>query len=129
MADESYPTELRYHRGHGWARVEGEIATLGITWFAQDNLQEVVFFDPPKVGDPVTREQPYAEVESVKTVSELEAPVSGEIVQVNTALASSADAINADPYGLGWLVKVKLADPAEADLLLDAEEYEAVIKA
>jgi glycine cleavage system H protein len=129
MAEESYPSELRYHREHDWARVEGENATFGITWFAQDNLQEIVFFDPPRVGDQVTKDQPYADIESVKAVSDVYAPLSGEVVQVNTALANGAGTINEDPYGQGWLVKVKLSDPREADLLLTAEEYEATIKA
>ena len=129
MADESYPTELRYHREHGWARVEGETATLGITWFAQDNLQEIVFFDPPAVGDRVTKDQPYAEIESVKAVSEVYAPLAGEVVRVNAALENSASIVNEDPYGQGWLVQVKLSTPGEADVLMSAEEYRAAIKA
>ncbi len=128
MAEEGYPAELRYHREHDWVRVEGDVATFGITWFAQDNLNEIVFFDPPRVGDRVTKDQPYAEIESVKAVSEVYAPMSGEVVQVNSVLADGAGTVNADPYGQGWLVKVKLSDPSEADLLLDAEEYEATIK-
>jgi len=128
MADESYPAELRYHSQHDWARVEGQTATFGITWFAQDNLQEIVFFDPPQVGDQVTKDQPYAEIESVKAVSEVYAPLSGEIVQVNTALADGAGKINDDPYGQGWLVKVMLTDPSEADQLLSVEQYRATIK-
>ncbi len=129
MAEESYPADLRYHREHDWARVEGEIATFGITWFAQDNLNEIVYFDPPDVGAQVTKDQPYAEIESVKAVSEVYAPLSGEIVEVNVALASGAATINNDPYGQGWLVKVRMSDPSEADLLLGAEEYQATIKA
>jgi len=129
MAEESYPSELRYHSQHDWARVEGETATFGITWFAQDTLQEIVFFDPPRVGDQVTKDEPYAEIESVKAVSEVYAPLSGEIVDVNVELGNGAGTINEDPYGHGWLVKVRLADPSEADLLLSAEEYEATIKA
>lgn len=128
MAEESYPAGLRYHSQHDWARVEGDTATFGITWFAQDNLQEIVFFDPPKIGDRVTKDQPYAEIESVKAVSEVYAPLSGEVVQVNAELGNGAEAINEDPYGKGWLVKVTLSDPGEVDLLLDAAEYEATIK-
>ena len=129
MAEESYPAELRYHREHDWARVEGRAATFGITWFAQDSLQEIVFFDPPRVGDRVIKDQPYAEIESVKAVSEVRAPLSGEVVQVNATLRDSAGTINEDPYGHGWLIKVELSDPSEADLLLSAEEYETTIRA
>jgi glycine cleavage system H protein len=129
MGDESYPAELRYHSQHDWARVEGQIATFGITWFAQDNLQEIVFFDPPQVGDQVSKDQPYAEIESVKAVSEVYAPLSGQIIQVNTALGDGAGKINEDPYGQGWLVKVRLSAPSEVDQLLSAEEYRATIKA
>ena len=127
MADESYPAELRYHQEHDWARVEGGTATFGITWFAQDTLKEIVYFDPPRVGERVTKDQPYAEIESVKSVSDVYAPLSGEVVEVNPALAESAGTVNDDPYGQGWLVKVRLSDPAEADLLLSAEEYRATI--
>ena len=128
MADESYPADLRYHREHNWARIDGPVATFGITWFAQDNLQEIVFFDPPQVGAQVVKDQPYAEIESVKAVSEVYAPLSGEVVEVNTALDDGAGGINADPYGQGWLVKVRLSDPGEADELLSAEEYRTTIK-
>jgi glycine cleavage system H protein len=122
--DESYPTDLRYHKEHDWARVEGDTATFGITWYAQDNLQEIVFFDPPQVGARVTKDQPYAEIESVKTVSDVYAPLSGEVVEVNAAVAKEgAPRINTDPYDRGWLVKVRLSDPGEADMLLTAEEY------
>jgi glycine cleavage system H protein len=129
MADESYPADLRYHIEHDWARVDADTATFGITWFAQDNLQEIVFFDAPSVGDRVTKDQPYSQIESVKSVSDLYAPMSGEIIEVNSALADAAEVINDDPYGQGWLVKVKLSDPSEADSLLSAEEYEATTKA
>jgi glycine cleavage system H protein len=129
MAEESYPAGLHYHTQHDWARVEGEAATFGITWFAQDNLQEIVFFDPPQVGDRVTKDEPYAEIESIKAVSEVYAPLSGEIVQVNGALGDGAGMINHDPYGQGWLVKVKLSNLSEVDQLLKAEEYEATIRA
>ncbi len=123
----SYPAELRYHKDHNWARVEGGTATLGITWFAQDTLQEIVFFDPPKIGSQVTKDEPYAEIESVKAVSEVVAPLSGEIVEVNAALEDRAVTINEDPYGQGWLVKLSLSDPREVDALLAAAEYESTV--
>ena len=123
MADASYPEELRYHPEHDWARVDGDSATLGITWYAQDALGEVVFFDPPSVGTALTKDQAYAEVESVKAVSDVFAPLSGEVVEVNEALGDSPEQINADPYGDGWMVKVKLSDPSEADALLERDAY------
>jgi glycine cleavage system H protein len=125
MADASYPDELLYHAEHDWVRLDGDTATFGITWFAQDALGEVVFFDPPEVGSTVTKDDSYAEVESVKAVSDVIAPLSGEIVEVNTALGDKPEAINEDPYGDGWMVKVKLSDPGEKDALLDAKAYEA----
>jgi glycine cleavage system H protein len=125
MADASYPDELLYHAEHDWVRLDGDTATFGITWFAQDALGEVVFFDPPEVGSTVTKDDSYAEVESVKAVSDVIAPLSGEIVEVNTELADSPENINEDPYGEGWMVKVKLSDPSEKDALLDAKAYEA----
>jgi len=123
MAEASYPEELLYHADHDWARVDGEVATFGITWFAQDALGEVVFFDPPEVGTSVSAGEFYAEVESVKAVSDVIAPMSGEIVEVNTELAGTPEAINEDPYDGGWMVKVKLTDPGEADGLLDRDTY------
>ena len=111
MAEASYPDDLLYHPEHDWARIEGEQATFGITWYAQDSLGEVVFYDPPEVGATVSKDASYAEVESVKAVSDVIAPLSGEIVEVNEALADSPERINEDPYGEGWLVKVKLTDP------------------
>ncbi|MFN2615575.1 MAG: glycine cleavage system protein GcvH [Thermoleophilaceae bacterium] len=123
MAEASYPEDLRYHPEHDWARVEGETATFGITWYAQDALGEVVFFDPPEVGAQVTRDQAYTEVESVKAVSDVFAPLSGEIVEVNAALEQKPETINQDPYGDGWLVKVRLGDPGEVDQLLDVQAY------
>jgi glycine cleavage system H protein len=124
MADASYPDDLLYHSEHDWVRIDGDTATFGITWFAQDALGEVVFFDPPEVGSTVTKDQPYAEVESVKAVSDVIAPMSGEIVDVNTALGDKPEAINDDPYGDGWMVRVRLSDASERDALLDAEAYE-----
>jgi glycine cleavage system H protein len=123
MADASYPEDLLYHPEHDWARIEGDTATFGITWFAQDALGEVVFFDPPEVGNTITGGEPYAEVESVKAVSDVIAPMSGEIVEVNGALADTPEKINEDPYGEGWMVKVKLSDASERDSLIDAATY------
>jgi glycine cleavage system H protein len=128
MADASYPDDLLYHAEHDWVRLDGDTAEFGITWFAQDALGEVVFFDPPEVGSTVTKDQPYAEVESVKAVSDVIAPLSGEIVEVNTALGEKPEAINDDPYGAGWMVKVKVSDPSEQDSLLDREAYEASLQ-
>jgi len=125
MADASYPTDLLYHPEHDWARIDGDVATLGITWYAQDALGEVVFFDPPEVGATTTAGESYAEVESVKAVSDVVAPLSGEIVEVNAALGDGPEAINDDPYGEGWLVRVRLTDVSEKDALLDAATYEA----
>jgi len=123
LAEASYPDELIYHAEHDWARVEGEQATFGITWYAQDSLGEVVFFDPPEVGTAISKDASYAEVESVKAVSDVIAPLSGEVVEVNEALADAPEKINEDPYGEGWLVKVKLSDPSEAEGLLSAADY------
>ena len=129
MADASYPSELRYHEDHDWARIDGDIATFGITWYAQDQLGEVVYFDPPAVGKSVRAGDPYAEVESVKAVSDVIAPLSGEIVEVNEALSSGPEAINDDPYEGGWMVKVKLSDPSEVDQLMDVAAYKELLQA
>jgi glycine cleavage system H protein len=128
VADPSYPDDLLYHPEHDWARVAGDQATFGITWFAQDSLGEVVFFDPPSVGATVSKDAPYTEVESVKAVSDVISPLSGEIVEVNQLLAEKPETINDDPYGEGWLVRVRLTDPAEQDALLDAAAYEASLQ-
>jgi glycine cleavage system H protein len=125
VADEDYPNDLLYHPEHDWVRVEGDTATFGITWFAQDQLGEVVFFEPPAPGTTVSKDEPYTEVESVKAVSDVVAPLSGEVVEANEALKDTPEAINDDPYGAGWMVKVKLADTAEQEALLDAEAYRA----
>lgn len=130
MAEDSYPEDLLYHAEHDWARIEPADpaqATLGITWYAQDSLGEVVFFDLPAVGASVKKDAPYAEVESVKAVSDVIAPLSGEIVAVNDALTDNPNLINEDPYGEGWLVKLRLADPGERDALLDAAAYRATL--
>jgi glycine cleavage system H protein len=119
MAEASYPSD--------WARVDDDTATLGITWFAQDQLGELVFFDPPEVGTNISKDQPYAEVESVKAVSDVIAPLSGEILEVNTALTETPEKVNDDPYGDGWLVKIRLADPGETGSLMDAAAYEGTL--
>ncbi len=125
MADASYPEGLLYHPEHDWAQIDGDVAAFGITWYAQDSLGEVVFFDPPEVGTQVTAGESYAEVESVKAVSDVIAPLSGEIVEVNADLADAPERINDDPYGAGWMVKVKLSDASERDGLMDASAYQA----
>lgn len=127
MADPSYPTDLLYHPEHDWARIEGDEATFGITWYAQDSLGEVVFFEPPKVGTQIKKDESYTEVESVKAVSDVIAPLSGEVIEVNEALGASPETINEDPYGEGWLVKVKLSDRSELDSLMDAEAYQGAL--
>jgi glycine cleavage system H protein len=129
LPEASYPEDLRYHAEHDWARLEGDHATLGITWYAQDSLGEVVFFDPPEVGASVSKDEPYAEVESVKAVSDVIAPLSGEIVEVNQSLSDAPEQINEDPYGSGWLVRVRLTDPGEAEALLDSAEYRKLVEA
>jgi glycine cleavage system H protein len=125
VADASYPDDLLYHSEHDWARIDGDTATFGITWFAQDALGDVVFFDPPPAGTEVKKDEPYTEVESVKAVSDVIAPLSGEVVESNAALGDEPDAINDDPYGGGWMVKVKLSDPSEKESLMDAAAYQA----
>jgi glycine cleavage system H protein len=124
LAEASYPSDLKYHPEHDWALIDGDIATFGITWYAQEQLGEVVFFDPPAVGAEVTKDKPYTEVESVKAVSDVVAPLSGEIVEVNELLGDEPEKINEDPYGDGWLVRVRLSDTSEVEELLDRETYE-----
>ena len=124
MAEASYPSDLKYHADHDWARIDGDTATFGITWYAQDQLGEVVFFDPPAVGTAVSKDQPYAEVESVKAVSDVIAPLSGEVTEVNEGLTGSPENVNDDPYGEGWMVRVRLSDPSEVEQLMDADAYE-----
>ena len=128
MAEESYPEGLLYHPEHDWARIDGDEAVFGITWFAQDALGEVVFFDPPEVGSKVAKDGTYAEVESVKAVSDVFAPLSGEILAVNDALGDNPEKINEDPYGDGWLVRVRLSDPAETEALMDVAAYQELLK-
>lgn len=127
MAEASYPDDLRYHDQHDWVRVDGDSATFGVTWYAQDTLGEVVFFEPPEVGATLSKDQPYAEVESVKAVSDVVAPMSGEVTAVNDALADSPEKINEDPYGEGWLVKVTLSNPEELETLLSPAEYRKLL--
>ncbi|MDQ3573140.1 MAG: glycine cleavage system protein GcvH [Actinomycetota bacterium] len=126
-SDETYPEELKYHPEHDWARIDGGEATFGITWYAQNSLGEVVFFEPPDVGATVTKDHAYTEVESVKAVSDVYAPLSGEITAVNESLADNPEKINEDAYGEGWLVKVKLSDASEADSLLTADAYRELL--
>ena len=126
-ATESYPAELKYHREHDWARVEGDEALLGITWFAQDALGELVHYEPPNEGDTIARDTPYGEVGSVKAVSDVIAPLSGEVLEVNQKVVSEPETVNSDPYGDGWLVRIRLSDPAEVDSLLDVEAYKQVV--
>ncbi len=127
MGEASYPEDLLYHPEHDWARIDAaaEEATLGITWYAQDALGEVVFFELPAVGGAVRKDEPYAEVESVKAVSDVIAPLSGEIIEVNAAVEQDPHIINSDPYGEGWLIKVRLSDPGERGALMDAGAYVA----
>jgi glycine cleavage system H protein len=127
MADASYPEDLLYYAEHDWAKIDGDVATFGVTWFAQDALGDVVFFDPPSVGATVTKGEAYAEVESVKAVSDVYAPLSGEIVEVNEGLSDTPEAVNDDPYGAGWMVKVRLSDPAETETLLSRDAYVATL--
>jgi glycine cleavage system H protein len=124
LADGSYPDDLRYHADHDWARIDGDEATLGITWYAQDQLGEVVYFEPPQVGATLTKDQPYAEIESVKAVSDVVAPLSGTVTEVNEALSDAPETVNEDPYGEGWLVKIAIGDAGEVDSLMDASTYE-----
>jgi glycine cleavage system H protein len=123
-----YPADLKYHAEHDWARVDGDTAALGITWYAQDSLGEIVFFDPPQVGTTITKDEPYAEIESVKAVSDVIAPVSGEVIEVNDALSDSPEKVNEDPYGEGWLVRVRLSNSSEIDELMDAAAYQATLQ-
>lgn len=126
-APESYPDDLKYHHEHDWARIEGDEATLGITWYAQDSLGELVHYEPPQEGTRIERDTTYGEVESVKAVSDLIAPLSGQIVQVNQKVVDEPETVNQDPYGEGWLIRVKLTEPAEADDLLDADGYQKLV--
>ena len=127
-ATETYPDELRYHSEHDWARIEGDKATLGITWYAQDSLGELVHFEPPEAGATIAKDAAYGEVESVKAVSEVVAPLSGDVVEVNRKVVDEPETVNDDPYGEGWLVRIRLSNPAEADSLLDAASYRQLLE-
>jgi len=127
-ATETYPDELRYHPEHDWARIDGDEATLGITWFAQDSLGELVHFEPPDQGATIAKDASYGEVESVKAVSDLISPLSGEVIDVNQKVVEAPETVNEDPYGDGWLVRIRLSDPAEADSLLDAAAYKQILE-
>jgi glycine cleavage system H protein len=128
-AAESYPDDLKYHREHDWARIDGDEAVLGITWFAQDALGELVHFEAPTAGSNVAAGRSYGEVESVKAVSDVIAPLSGEVLEVNQAVVDAPETVNEDPYGDGWLVKIRVADPGETDALMDAAAYRAHVEA
>ncbi len=127
-ATETYPDELRYHPEHDWARIEGDEATLGITWYAQDSLGELVHFEPPAAGATIAKDASYGEVESVKAVSDLITPLSGEVIEVNQKVVDAPETVNEDPYGEGWLVRIRLSDPAEAEALLDADAYRQLLE-
>jgi glycine cleavage system H protein len=127
-APESYPDDLRYHREHDWARIEGDVATLGITWYAQDALGEIVHYEPPDEGAALARDESYGEVESVKAVSDVVAPLSGEVVELNAKVVEEPETINEDPYGEGWLVRIRISEPSEVDDLLDADAYRKLLE-
>ena len=127
-ATETYPDELRYHPEHDWARIEGDEATLGITWYAQDSLGELVHFEPPGAGAAIAKDSSYGEVESVKAVSDLITPLSGEVIEINQKVVDAPETVNEDPYGQGWLVRIRLSDPAEAEALLDAVAYRQLLQ-
>ena len=127
-ATESYPEDLRYHPEHDWARVEGDEAVLGITWYAVDSLGELVHYQPPEVGASVAKDGSYGEVESVKAVSDVVAPLSGEVLEVNRAVVDAPETVNRDPYGDGWLIRIRLNDPSEVDALLDAAAYRELLE-
>jgi glycine cleavage system H protein len=126
-ASETYPDDLKYHKEHDWARVEGDEAVLGVTWFAQDALGELVHYEPPNEGDMIAKDSAYGEVESVKAVSDVISPLSGEVLEVNAKVVEEPETVNADPYGEGWLIRIRLSDPAEVDSLLDADAYKHVV--
>jgi glycine cleavage system H protein len=124
-AAESYPEDLKYHPEHDWARIDGDDAVLGITWFAQDALGELVHFEAPEAGATVSKDAAYGEVESVKAVSDVVSPLSGEVVEVNQKAVDEPEVVNEDPYGDGWLIRIRMSDPAEVEQLLDVGTYKA----
>ncbi len=127
MAEESYPDDLRYHEEHDWARIDGDVATLGITWYAQDALGEIVHYEPPEAGSSIAKDESYGEVESVKAVSEVVAPLSGEVLEVNAKVVEEPETINEDPYGEGWLIRIRLSEAAETEALLDPDAYRKLV--
>jgi glycine cleavage system H protein len=127
LATETYPDDLKYHAEHDWARLDGDEAVLGITWYAQDALGELVHYEPPAEGDTIAKDSSYGEVESVKAVSDLIAPLSGEVIEVNAKVVEEPETVNADPYGDGWLIRIRLSNPAEAETLLDVDAYKQVV--
>src|SRR5207253_10609136 len=127
-AAESYPDDLKYHAEHDWARIDGDEAVLGITWFAGDALGELVHFEPPAPGATIAKDASYGEVESVKAVSDLIAPLSGEVIETNQKVVDAPETVNEDPYGEGWLVRIRLSDPPEAATLLDAASYRQLLE-
>lgn len=127
MADETYPDDLRYHPEHDWVRVDGDEAVFGITWYAQDALGEVVYYDPPEIGSAVVKDDSYGELESVKAVSDVIAPASGEVLAVNAAVRDAPETVNNDPYDAGWLIRVRMTDPSELDSLMDVEAYRSYL--
>ena len=128
MADETYPDDLKYHPEHDWARVEGDEAVIGVTWHAQDALGELVHYEPPEMGARIAKDGTYGEVESVKAVSDLVSPLSGEVLEVNQEVVDAPELVNEDPYGRGWLVRIRLSDPGEVDALLDVAAYRALVE-
>ncbi len=127
MADETYPDDLRYHPEHDWVRIEGDEAVFGITWYAQDALGEVVYYDPPEIGAAIVKDDSYGELESVKAVSDIIAPASGEVTAVNDTMRDTPETVNSDPYGAGWLIRVRLTDPSELDHLMDVATYRSYL--
>jgi glycine cleavage system H protein len=127
-ASESYPDELLYHSEHDWARIDGDEAVLGVTWFAQDALGELVHYEAPDVGSTVSKDTSYGEVESVKAVSDLISPLSGEVLEVNQKVVDAPETVNEDPYGDGWLIRIRMSSTGERDQLLSAAEYRKVLE-
>ena len=127
-AEESYPDELKYHREHDWARIDGDTATLGITWYGQDALGELVHYEPPEEGSSLAKDESYGEVESVKAVSDVISPLSGEVIEVNAKVVDEPETVNEDPYGGGWLVRIRLSDAAEVEQLLDVAAYRKIVE-
>jgi len=126
-SEETYPDDLKYHPEHDWARIDGGEAVLGVTWYAQDALGELVHYEPPDEGQQISKDESYGEVESVKAVSDLISPLSGEVIEVNRKVVDEPETVNADPYGEGWLIRIRMGDPSEVDQLLDAAAYRELL--